>query len=166
MVRVEEMRRFDEDISAKEAKKRPKFSYQVTLHDIRPFNEQRIELADKIAERKKLYAEENHLKATIAYDFLEGECHISVDTLKKSINGTLKITRSFLYKFVVGLRMSIEEANEYFTLCGGPLNPQAREDFICIRALEDGDGIELFIQQFEEFTGNKIDIRERKSPIE
>ena len=62
--------------------------------------------------------------------------------------------------------MSIEEANEYFTLCGGPLNPQAREDFICIRALEDGDGIELFIQQFEEFTGNKIDIRERKSPIE
>lgn len=160
------MRIFDEEISVKENKKGAKFSYQVTLHDIRPFNEQRTELADKIAERKKLYAEEHHLKATIAYDFLEGDCHISVDTLKKSINGTLKITRTFLYKFAVGLRMSIEEANEYFTLCGGPLNPQVREDFICLRAIEDGDSIELFIQQFEEFTGNKIDIRERKSPVE
>lgn len=190
MVGAKEMRRFDEEAgvnkgdgeaqiegrkvgerefpkkSAKKGRTNPQFSYQVTSRDMRPFDEQRWELADKVAERKKRYADENHLKATIAYDFLEGECRISVDTLKKSINGTLKISRTFLYKFAVGLRMSIEEANEYFCLCGGPLNAQVREDFICIRALEDGDSIELFVQQFEEFTGNKIDIREWKSPIE
>ena len=93
------------------------------------------------------------------YDKLEELCQISVTTMKKTISGTQKISRNFLYKFVVGLHMSVEEANEYFALCGGELNLKNPADFICYRALEDGDSIFQFIEDFEHYTGLKIALR-------
>lgn len=119
------------------------------------------ELQEKIADRKKKFEKDNCIKATKAYDELEEICHISVTTMKKSINGTQKITRTFLYKFTVGLGMGIDEANEFFMLCGGKLNDDCREDYICRKALDDRDDIFTFIEQYEYFTKMKIDMTNR-----
>ena len=45
--------------------------------------------------------------------------------------------------------MSLDEANKYFELCGGPLSGTKIEDYICINALMDDDDIQLFIDDFE-----------------
>ena len=67
----------------------------------------------------------------------------------------------FLYKFSVGLQMTLEEANTYFELCGGALNERCMADYICIRALLDHDSIDHFIEEFEKHTGIKLS-RERE----
>ena len=71
------------------------------------------------------------------------------------------MTRTFLYKFTVGLKLTVDEANKFFDLCGGPLYEKCFADYICLRALEDKDDIEVFIKQFELHTGRKISMRSR-----
>lgn len=132
-----------------------KVSYQVTTEDIKRFDKAKT-LPLLIAKRKLMFEKEMNLKPTPAYDALDEQCQISITTIKKTINGTNKVTRQFLYKFTVGLHMTLDEANEFFTLCGGSLREDNLGDYICIRALEDRDDIHLFIQQYEEFTGLKI----------
>ncbi len=132
-----------------------KVSYQVTAEEMKRFDEAK-NLPLMIAKRKLLFEREMDLKPTPAYDALDEKCQISITTIKKPINGSNKVTRQFLYKFAVGLHMTLDEANEFFTLCGGPLREDNLCDYICIRALGDNDDIHLFIQQYEEFTGLKI----------
>ena len=80
-----------------------------------------------------------------------------MDTFKKIMCGQRKITRKLLYKFVVGLGMTVDEANEYFILCGGPLNPQYNpEDYICAKALIDKDSIHQLVADFEKHLSLKI----------
>ena len=153
MVTEQEMKQF-EGIEIEKKKE----SYRVTPGEMEQFNTA-WELQDMIGNRKKQFQDEHNLKVYPAYDKLEELCQISVTTMKKTISGTQKISRNFLYKFVVGLHMSGEEANEYFALCGGELNLKKPADFICYRALEDGDSIFQFIEDFEHYTGLKIALR-------
>lgn len=57
--------------------------------------------------------------------------------------------------------MKLDEANQFFILCGGRLNDNCKEDYICQKALEDGDDIITFIEQYEHFTNMKIDMVNR-----
>lgn len=155
MVNEEEMKQFDDFEKIKE-----KTSYRVSSFEMKQFDTA-WELQDKIGNRKEQFQKERGLKAYPAYDKLEEECQISVTSIKQTISGRQKVTRNFLYKFTIGLRMSIEEANEYFALCGGELNLKNREDYICYHALADGDTIFEFIEQFEKYTGLKIALKQR-----
>lgn len=85
------------------------------------------------------------------------ECRTSETTLKKCMNGSQNISRKLLYKLSVGLKMSLEEANQYFSLCGGILRNSDPVDFICMNAIRDKDNIDLFIEQVFEFTGVKLE---------
>jgi hypothetical protein len=98
-----------------------------------------------------------------AYEKLEEQCQISIDTMKKTISGRVKPKRNFLYKFTVGLHMTLEEANEFFELNGGTLRESCLADYICIHALRDKDDIEVFISDYEKHTGSKIGMRERQA---
>ena len=134
---------------------------RVTASELSVFREQSIRLANLIGLKKLQYQKENGLSSTAAYGELEERCLISTTTFKKTINGSLDPTRHFLYKFSVGLQMSLDEANTYFELCGEALNERCMADYICIHALLDHDSIDLFIEQFEKHTGIKLS-RERE----
>lgn len=136
-------------------------SLRVTARDLARFDDQNIELADMIASAKADLADREGLSATRASEWIANHCQISEDTLKKTIIGTTKVTRTFLYKITVGLKMTVDEANKYFDLCGGPLYEKCMADYICMQALKDKDDIEVFIKDFELHTGMKIRMRER-----
>ena len=136
-------------------------SLRVTARDLVRFDDQNNELADMIGSAKAELAEREGLSATRASEWIANHCQISEDTLKKTIIGTTKVTRTFLYKFTVGLKMTVDEANKFFDLCGGPLYEKCMADYICMQALKDKDDIEVFIKDFELHTGMKIRMRER-----
>ena len=144
MVTKEEMKQF-EGLKTTETKT----SYKVTAAELSHFADNDFELAELVAERKKQYEKENKVSATAAYLDIEEKCHISTDAFKKAMCGNRKITRKFLYKFTVGLKMSLEEANQYFELCGGPLNTKSIEDYICKNALRDKDSVKQLIDDFK-----------------
>ena len=151
MVTKEEMKQF-EGLKTTETKT----SYKVTAAELSHFADNDFELAELVAERKKQYEKENKVSATAAYLDIEEKCHISVTSLKNAMCGIRKITRKFLYKFTVGLQMSLEEANKYFELCGGPLSRKNKEDYICLNALRDKDSIEQRVSDFEKHLELKI----------
>lgn len=91
------------------------------------------------------------------YRVLEINCRIPSDTAKKAITGKYNITRNFLAKFVVGLKLGIEEANELFYLESGKLNLTNSFDYIIYHALEDKDLIDFFIEEVEKYTKIKLD---------
>lgn len=136
-------------------------SLRVTARDLVRFDDQNNELADMIGSAKAELAEREGLSATRASEWIANHCQISEDTLKKTIIGTTKVTRTFLYKFTVGLKFTMDEANKFFDLCGGPLYEKCMADYICMQALRDKDDIEVFIKDFEQHTGMKIRMRER-----
>lgn len=140
-----------------------KISFRVSAKELSPFADNENLLRDMISKRKIRFQTENNLSALAAYEELEEQCQISIDTMKKTISGRIKITRNFLYKFVVGLHMGIEEANEYFELNGGALRESCLADYICIHALFDKDDIFEFIEDFEKHTDLKIGMRERQT---
>ena len=137
-------------------KENVKTTYQVTAKELNHFFDDETTLAELIGDRKKQYEKENKFSATEAYLDIEEKCQISTDTYKKAMCGNRKITRTFLYKFVVGFKMSLEEANEYFCLCGGPLSKNNVEDYICINALRDRDDIQQLVNDFEKHLDLKI----------
>ena len=138
-------------------------SLRVTVAELSHFVDQDEDLACMIGDAKIDLEEREGLSATRASEWIEEHCQINEDTLKKTIIGTIKVTRPFLYKFTVGLKMSVEEANRFFDLCGGPLYEKCLADYICIRALEHRDDIDLFIKQYELHTGMNIHMRRRRS---
>ena len=93
---------------------------------------------------------------TKALKMFAEECRTSETTLKKCMNGSQTISRKLLYKLSVGLKMSLEEANQYFSLCGGTLRDSDPIDYICINAIRDKDDIDLFIEQVLQYTGVKL----------
>lgn len=140
-----------------------KTSLRVSPKELSHFIDDENTLRDMISRKKILYQKENNLTALAAYEQLEDKCQISMDTIKKTINGRSKVTRNFLYKFVVGLNMTLEEANKYFALNGGELRESCLADYICIHALLDKDNITLFISEFEKHTDYKLSMRERQA---
>lgn len=126
-------------------------SCRVSKEEIIRFEENNKLLTQMVGD-KKIEFEETCKTGYGSYEKLAEACELSVSTLKRTIAGGIKVTRTFLYKFAVGTKMSLEEANEYFALCGGILRNDNLEDYICIRALEDGDDIELYVKQYKEYT--------------
>lgn len=157
MVNDKEMERF---LSKSVAEN--KVAYELTFNEIAKFDNDSLELADMIGDRKKQYQEEKGINSTAGYMELEESCQISADTMKKVISGRLKISRTFLYKFVIGLHMDLDEANTYFEFCGGPLTEKNKEDYICMKAMQDGDDIESLIMQYEKYSSLKIGLRNRR----
>ena len=137
-----------------------KASYRVTAAEMRRF-EVNNTLALKVYNKIKDYTTKHNIKPR--YEGLVEQCQLDASTLSKSCAGKIKITRYFLYKFTVGLKMSVKEANEFFSLCGGALAEDNIEDYICIKALEDKDDILLFIEQFNEFVNkyNSLNYKEK-----
>ena len=136
-------------------------SYRFRDSDIIQTEKDKRRLPFLISERKLQNDEEHNVGATKGYDLIGDMCLIAETTFKKTVNSKIPVTRKFLYKFVVGLKMSIEEANKFFSMCGGTLKEDNPEDLLCIRALEDGDSIYDFCNDYEKYFG-KI-TRERKS---
>lgn len=132
---------------------------RVNAEEMVAFSEKEKELAKKIAKMKLLYESKHQLKPMEAYDAIEAKCQINQSTLKSTINGKIRPTRNFLYKLVVGLHLSLEEANELFALCNGELREDCRADYIVINALKDQDDIYQFIEDFQKYTGMKIEMR-------
>lgn len=153
MVTNLEMQQFEQNAVGED-----RTAYKVTGKEMQQFDTA-WELAEKIGNKKDIFQKEKGLKAYPAYDALEELCQINATSIRKTISGTNKVTRKFLYKFTIGLRMSLDEANEYFALCGGELYEKNKEDYICMRAIEDGDTIFEFIEQFEKYTDMKIALR-------
>ena len=120
-------------------------SYRVTSAEMKRFEGNKT-LALKVYNKINDYCNIYNIKPK--YEGLEEICQLSASTLNKSCGGKIKITRLFLYKFSVGLKMSITEADEFFELCGGKLNEDNPEDLICRNALRDGDDILYFIDEF------------------
>lgn len=133
-----------------------KNSLHVTASELSPFIDKERELAKKIGARKIKYTKEHGYSTEKANDQLEEDCLIPADTMRKTILGTTKCTRNFLYKFTVGMRMTVDEAKEFFSLCDGPLYERCMADYICKKALEDGDDIHVFVEDFEKNTGIKL----------
>ena len=149
MVTPEEMknRQFTIDSSDMSPKKG---LYQVTDGEMASFLEGDDELGLMISDVVDDYVEEHHLKPK--YDKLEELTHLSASTIKQSINDKMRITRNTLYKLSVGLKLPLEKANELFLRCGGVLKQDNKEDFICLKAIEDKDDIITFIDQYNHYT--------------
>ena len=128
--------------------KEVKCSAFVTDSELSRFSGNR-NLSEMVYQKVTKYAKENNIKNK--YESMIDVCQISDTSLKKSCTGTQRITRTFLYKLAVGLKMSVEEADELFALCGGMLSRDNLEDYICIKALEDKDDIMVFIDQFNHY---------------
>lgn len=145
MVTKEEMERFNfTDIQTER-----KASYHVTAEEMKRFKIN-AQLNNRVYDKITAYTKENNIKPK--YEGLEERCQLTASALKKSCAGKIKITRNFLYKLTVGLKMSLDEANELFAICGGPLNEHSPEDYVCINALRDKDDIYHFIDQLNEYS--------------
>ena len=125
-----------------------KASYHVTTDEMKRFAVN-ADLNNKVYKKIDDYAKKYNIKPK--YEGLEEICQLSASTLKKSCSGTIRITRLFLYKLTVGLKMEVNEANELFALCGGMLNEDFHEDYVCFKALKDKDDIIHFIDQFNHY---------------
>ena len=91
------------------------------------------------------------------YIIIEECCRIPSDTMKKALNGRYKITRRFLAKFTVGLKLSFDEANLLFRLHSGELNLTNDFDYIIFYALKTKDDIDDFIEEIKSLTGINLD---------
>ena len=128
---------------------------QVTMSEMQQFDERLADLRIYIGDIINAYAKEHNIKPK--YDGIEELTHISVSQIKQMINGRTNITRTSLYKLVVGLEMSLEEANKLFRMFDHELSENCREDFICIKALKDKDKITDFINEYNQYSkGNKL----------
>lgn len=132
-----------------------KASLAVTPEDMKRFDKN-ARLPKLIAQRKIKNDLDHSVSATAGYDLIEEMCLISITSIKKTISGKDRPTRTFLYKFAVGLHMNIEEANKFFDLCGGTLREDCPEDYLCIHALLDKDSIYDFCSDYEYYFKKKL----------
>ena len=91
------------------------------------------------------------------YYFIEKYCRIPEDTMKKAINGKYRITRNFIAKFTVGLKLDIEAANSIFKDHSGELNLTNDFDYIVYHALKTKDQIDDFIIELNDLIGINLD---------
>lgn len=132
-------------------------SKYTTPEEMTRFEKEENDLRYMLMKLLKGYQENHGYKSnTKALEMFAEECRTSETTLKKCMNGTQTISRKLLYKLSVGLKMSLEEANQYFSLCGGNLRCSDPIDRICINAIRDKDDIDLFIKQVLQYTGVKL----------
>lgn len=151
MVTEEEMKKVIANAESEQAKP----VYSVTPEEMQRFKKN-ARLPYLIADKKREHDEKYGVSITAGYGLIEEKCLISETSMKKTINGSIRVTRTFLYKFTIGLQMSLDEANELFILCGGPLRETDIADYICINFLKTKDDIHKFIEQYEQYVGKKL----------
>lgn len=91
------------------------------------------------------------------YTIIEEACRIPTDTMKKALSGRYKITRNFLAKFTVGLKLGIDISNSLFKIHSGELNLTNDFDYITYFALKTKDDIDDFIEEIDKFLGINLD---------
>jgi len=126
-----------------------------------PINNNGPELREKIRNIMWEKADEYRSKYNVKmsdYSIIEKCCRIPQDTMKKALNGRYRITRNFLAKFTVGLKLDIEEANSLFKKHSGELNLTNDFDFIVYHALRTKDDIDYFINEVYEYLGINLDV--------
>jgi hypothetical protein len=116
----------------------------------------REEIRDIIWEKADEYRNKNNVKIS-DFGAVEMCCRIPVDTVKKAVNGKYNITRNFLAKFSVGLKLDLDTANQLFKYHSGELNLTNDFDYVVYYALETKDDIDFFIEEVETYTGMKLD---------
>ena len=141
-----------------------KYSMRISAADVARFSDKEKQLAKKISTIKLRYEIEHEISSNKAYEELADLCQISVTAFKYAVAGKKGNTanRRFLYKLVVGMKMTIDEANALFELEKGVLSDECLEDQICYCALRDHDSIYDFIDEFEQITNYKIGMRDRR----
>ncbi len=118
--------------------------------------ELREKLRDIMYEKNEIYRSERNIN-TGDFPLVETRCAIPVDSMKKIISGRYKLSREVLAKFVVGMNLNIEEANNLFGLHSFPLYERNAFDFIVIHALKTKDTVHEFMDEVYEFLGKKLD---------
>jgi len=98
---------------------------------------------NKTTLRRKL-ADLFFMKAEGDFERLEITTYIKQDTARKWFNGKNRVSRRGLAKFVVGLKIDIDTADELFSLQGHPISLRNRFDYIVACSVKNGDGIEDF----------------------
>lgn len=93
---------------------------------------------------------------TSDYNIIEICCRIPTDTMK-ALNGKYKLTRNFLAKFTVGLKLDLDIANSLFSLHSGELNLTNDFDYIVYHALKTKDDINHFTEEVYEYLEIKLD---------
>lgn len=128
--------------------------------DWKPNNSNSIDLREKVRnivwEKSDEYKLVNKVKIS-DFDVIQICCSIPIDTVKKAISGKYKLTRKFLYKFTVGLKLDIELANSLFKEHSGELNITNDADYIVYYALKTKDDIGFFIDELYKYTGINLD---------
>ena len=118
---------------------------------------QKAALLRRISEDVLRLREERGGVLNRAYDFIDAQCHIAAATMKKVLLGQCSVTRELLYKYTVGLGLTLEQAQEYFELQGGRLRDDSEEaELIAFNALKDRDGIDSLMDQFQHLLGRKL----------
>jgi hypothetical protein len=140
-----------------EPRKSNKTSYKVSREELNVYFDEAAELPSDVFRVIEDYCEKLGMKyeATTIANF----CHVNQKSLREYINGSRTITRKFLYKLTIGLDLDKDQANALFIKCGGELDGvHCLEDYIVLRAIEDGDDIEDFIKNYNEFVpdGSKL----------
>ncbi|GEM_PF-990071 len=109
-----------------------------------------------IWEKADEYREENRVKIS-DFGIIELCCRIPTDTVKKAVNGRYKVTRNFLAKFSVGLKLDLDAANKLFRFHSGELNLTNDFDYVVYYALKTKDDIDFFIEEVEKYIGINLD---------
>ena len=127
----------------------------------RPTNSNDAELRENIRnimwEKADKYRVTNNVEMT-DYNIIEKCCRIPSDTIKKAINGRYKMTRNFLAKFTIGLKLDMEEANALFGEHSGELNLTNDFDYIVYHAIKSKDNIDVFLDEVYEYLGINLDV--------
>ena len=85
---------------------------------------------------------------------VEEDCGFYLDTYKKAMCGKGRtITRPFLARICVGLKLPIDKANELFRMQGGELNLTNNVDAITYYAILDKDSVEDYENELVEKAG-------------
>lgn len=118
--------------------------------------ELRVNIRDVMWDECDKYREINKVSDS-DYNIIELLCRIPSDTLKKGIAGKYKVTRNFLAKFCVGLKLDVEKAESLFKQHSGELNLTNDFDYIVYHALLTKDIIDDFIEEVHNYLGINLD---------
>ncbi len=139
----------------------PVRSMLVTNSEMKRFSNNSRILAGKINNYILIYEREHSLSRNKTYEEMIEKCQQSGDTFKKIISGRIRITRTVLYKFCIGMDLTIEQADELFSLSEeGCLTENNIGDYIFLHAIGQDD-IYTFIDEYERYVGKKIGLRDR-----
>lgn len=81
---------------------------------------------------------------------LTDDCDIPMATYKQYISGKGKVTRRFIAKICIGLKLSLEKANELFKMHSGELNMTNDVDALIYNAILTKDSIYEFEEELKE----------------